>query len=659
MLQLLAQRHCQATQRHCQVLRTLTGLDLRRLTGLTAAAETTATNTTIFAGIKILSITFLFTIILNYNLSGQADSLKYLLNKTSGNKDKAIIYNKLSDFYLDFNETQSRAYADSARIIGLSISNYEIISDSYVNYANSYFFRGNLDSAYLYLELSYYYIKKSGNKNEIAAALNRLGLIYESKSKFDIATEYYYKALKIYESTSYLKGQAEILNNLGAISEAIGNTEVALSQYQKSLELFERSKVKEAQANVYNNIANLYAAKNINDSAIYFINKSIDILIKNNRLFEAATAYFNASYFYEISLNSIRSKECMDSALLLYQQTDNIHGIASVYEEQAENLFHNYKYEEAIGLFNKSLELRKKVGNLHAEAETLKKLSKFYEEMGDYQHSLQYYREHIILRDSIFDGNTQKTISELNVKYQTEKKDKEILILKKENEIKRNYYNFLILIITALLGISILLFYFFRTKTKLLRSQKSYYEQQEKLSKLEIEKQETNRIILEKEVKAQQQINEIQKSKFEAELDHSKRELITTTMQVLNKNKTLTEIQDYLESLTPKSIEEKKVYRELLKMVKENINLDTDWEQLKIHFDKVNTGFFEKLQSDYPELSQGDLKVLAYIKIKLSSKEIAQMMNISPAGINKRLYRIRRKMNLPSHANISEYLDII
>lgn len=611
--------------------------------------------------INVKKILFVF-LFLTVNVSFifcRIDSLIQVRNYANDDVELGRTFNKLADRYLDIDMVIARKYADSAIVVGISNLDYKIVSDAYVNYANSYFFQGNLDSALVYLEMSYHAILKSRNKNEIAAALNRLGLINESKSNYGIAADYYYKALKIYEETGYVKGKAEILNNLGVISDAMGQMSDALDYYNKSIEYFDEAAITIGKANVYNNLASLYAAKNQTDTALVYVNKAIRILMINNRTTEAATAYYNAAIFYNQINNSDSAKICLDSALMIFKQTSNIHGIANVYTEKAKELIKRKDFANAIVFLSKSLELRKEVGNLNAESQTLLQLSEYYYESGDYKNSIEYFKKHINLEDSIFNENTKNIISELNIKYETEKKDKEITILRKEAEIKKNHNRLLILIVSALAIILILLFYFFRIKSRLLVSQRRYYEQQDRLNQLEMEQQTNERQLLQQEVQIQQQINEIQKSKFEAELDHSKRELITTTMQVLNKNKTLTEIQDYLESLSPKSIEEKKVYRELLKMVKENINLDTDWEQLKIHFDKVNTGFFEKLQSDYPELSQGDLKVLAYIKIKLSSKEIAQMMNISPAGINKRLYRIRRKMNLPSHANISEYLDII
>lgn len=554
---------------------------------------------------------------------------------------------------------RSREYADSAKEIGLKEFDFKIVSDAYVNYANSYYYQGNLDSALVYFEKSYQTISRSNNRNEIAASLNRLGLIQESKSNYSVAAEFYYKALKIYEETNYIKGKAEILNNLGVISDALGKTDEALLNYNKSLKYFQQANLYEPQANVYNNIATLYANNNQADTAIVYIHKAIRILANDNKGAEAATAYFNAAVFYDKLGMEDSAKAYMDSSLVLYKQLNNIHGIANVYNEEAKKLILEKDFKKAIELLDKSLVLRKQVGNVNAESLTVLQLSDCYLEYGDFEKSLQYYKEYIILRDSVFNNKTESVISELQIRYQSEKKDKEITILRKESEIKKTYNRFLIIITIALSAILLLLFYFFRVKISLLRSQKQFFAQQEKINKFEIEKHENDRILLEKEVEIQQQINELQKTTFQAELDHSKRELVTTTMQVLNKNKTLNEIQEFITKLKPNTQEERKSYKELSKIISDNVTLDSDWEQLKIHFEKVNTGFFEKLQELYPDLSQGDLKVCAYIKIKLSSKEIAQMMSISSAGIDKRLYRIRRKMSLPIHSNIAAYLDEI
>ncbi len=248
----------------------------------------------------------------------------------------------------------------------------------------------------------------------------------------------------------------------------------------------------------------------------------------------------------------------------------------------------------------------------------------------------------------------------MNIKYETERKDKEISLLKKEAEIKKNQTQLLFIAIGALLIISILLFYFFQIKNKLLKSNKKYYEQQEKLNNLERQKQKADKDMLERELEMQQEINQHQKNKYIADIEHRNRELVTSTMHLLNKNKTLSEIQESLINISNDNKETNtKSIKTLISKIENNINLDTDWEQFKLHFEKVNTGFFEKLKEKHPDLTQSDLKVCAYLKINLSLKEIAQMMNVSMSGVNKRLYRLKKKMSLDSNSDIRNYLTEI
>ncbi|PLX09266.1 MAG: hypothetical protein C0596_01560 [Marinilabiliales bacterium] len=444
----------------------------------------------------------------------QVDSLKNLIRTSKDDSEIARNYNLLADLFLDVDADLSRKYADSAKLIGEKIFDFKIISDSYVNYANSYFFKGKLDSALFYFERSYHTILRTRNTNEIAASLNRLGLIYESKSDFSKAAEYYYKALNIYEETQHLKGIAEIYNNIGVINDAMGQVDEAIANYRKSLVQFENANFIEGQANVYNNLATHYANRSQFDTAIIYINNAIVILESKNRNTEAATAYLNASTFYNMMEQDDSASLCLDSALVKYNKTNNIHGIANVYNQQAKVMFLNKDYKGAIDVLLKSLEIRQEVGNLNAESITLSQLSDYYYASGDYYNSLKYYKEYILLRDSVFDSSTKTMISELNIKYETEKKDKEITILRNEAEIKRTHNRTLIFLSVSLAIISVLLFYFFRIKTRLLSSQRKYFEQQETVNKLELEKQETERELLEQEVKTQQQINELQKKRF-------------------------------------------------------------------------------------------------------------------------------------------------
>ena len=73
-------------------------------------------------------------------------------------------------------------------------------------------------------------------------------------------------------------------------------------------------------------------------------------------------------------------------------------------------------------------------------------------------------------------------------------------------------------------------------------------------------------------------------------------------------------------------------------------------------FDNADSEFFKKLKDLYPELSPNDLKLCAYLRLNLSSKEIAPLINISPRSVEIKRYRLRKKMNLASNENLTNYI---
>ena len=84
--------------------------------------------------------------------------------------------------------------------------------------------------------------------------------------------------------------------------------------------------------------------------------------------------------------------------------------------------------------------------------------------------------------------------------------------------------------------------------------------------------------------------------------------------------------------------------------------MDKDWEQFTVHFDNVQNDFLSALKETYPNLSPNDLKFCAYLRMNLSSKEIAQLMKISVRGVEIGRYRLRKKLEISTETNVVEFL---
>jgi DNA-binding CsgD family transcriptional regulator len=91
----------------------------------------------------------------------------------------------------------------------------------------------------------------------------------------------------------------------------------------------------------------------------------------------------------------------------------------------------------------------------------------------------------------------------------------------------------------------------------------------------------------------------------------------------------------------------------------ELINVENDWNQFKIHFEQVHTNFFSVLHEHYPQLTPHELKLCAYYRINLNTKEIARLLNISPESVQKSRHRLRKKMSIPSDIDLTVFMSNI
>jgi DNA-binding CsgD family transcriptional regulator len=97
-------------------------------------------------------------------------------------------------------------------------------------------------------------------------------------------------------------------------------------------------------------------------------------------------------------------------------------------------------------------------------------------------------------------------------------------------------------------------------------------------------------------------------------------------------------------------------FKKIIRILKEEDKLDKDWEHFAVHFDTVHSDFLKELKEHYPHLSSNELKLCAYLRMNLSSKEITQLMNISVRGVEISRYRLRKKLLIPKETNLFDFL---
>ena len=136
------------------------------------------------------------------------------------------------------------------------------------------------------------------------------------------------------------------------------------------------------------------------------------------------------------------------------------------------------------------------------------------------------------------------------------------------------------------------------------------------------------------------------------EVENKTRELSNAAFNLIRKNTALQHLKEDLLS----SDKDAASLRKIVRRIEEHLEGDHDWEIFEESFNRVHDDFFVRLLHDFPDLTPGDLRLAAYLKMNLASKEIAPLLNISVRGVENKRYRLRKKIGLPEEANLTEFI---
>ncbi len=157
---------------------------------------------------------------------------------------------------------------------------------------------------------------------------------------------------------------------------------------------------------------------------------------------------------------------------------------------------------------------------------------------------------------------------------------------------------------------------------------------------------------------ARAELVQMQNEKLEAEISFKNQELASATMHLVQKGEVLLTIKQALDQILEKSPgpEVRKEIQGLINLMNFDSKIDEDWEQFSHHFDQVHVNFIDRLRKKYPQITANDEKLCAYLRLNLSTKETAQMMNISVRGVEASRYRLRKKLGLSNEENLVEFM---
>ncbi|MBK8656617.1 MAG: hypothetical protein KBG02_03825 [Haliscomenobacter sp.] len=171
-------------------------------------------------------------------------------------------------------------------------------------------------------------------------------------------------------------------------------------------------------------------------------------------------------------------------------------------------------------------------------------------------------------------------------------------------------------------------------------------------------KLQRRKLLIEKEKQLHEHLLKARTEQLQADVLNKSQELANSTFNLIRKNETLLQIKEALAKVKTDLGDRlpDKYHARLIRLIDSHLTSEHDWQVFETNFNQVHEVFLHKLKKDFPELTPGDLRLAAYLKMNLSSKEIAPLLNISVRGVENKRYRLRQKLQLEGDDNLTAFL---
>jgi serine phosphatase RsbU (regulator of sigma subunit)/Tfp pilus assembly protein PilF len=278
---------------------------------------------------------------------------------------------------------------------------------------------------------------KSNYKKGIAESYKNIGVIYSRQNDYQSALTNYLKALEICESISDKKATGGIYNNIGIIYKDLGIYDKAFDYFLKAVEISKALNNDTGLSINYDNIGSALGKMKKYPDALDYLNKSLEINRKLNDSLGIAVSHINIGEIYSDMGNYPDALDNFSKSLELFSRINEKHGILAVKMNIGKINIATGNIKQAKDNFLFSLDLANRLGLKESIRDCYKGLAEISEKMNDLNGALKYQKLYMQMKDSIGNTDISVRVNEMQTKYETEKKEKEIALKNQERELKQ------------------------------------------------------------------------------------------------------------------------------------------------------------------------------------------------------------------------------
>nr|WP_321235373.1 tetratricopeptide repeat protein [uncultured Psychroserpens sp.] len=457
-------------------------------------------------------------------------------------------------------------------------------------------------------------------------------IIYSEKGDYKKAIEESLFALRVLDTIpreTYRK--ADIYSQIGDIEIRREYYQDAIGYYEKALEVYMILNDNIYISNSYNNIGNAYINLNENEKAKTYLKKGLKIAreydIKDN-IYNALTnlsSIYSNQGLYDKALINLRESE------KLCENEKNSSDYLFVIIQIGNVLSKKGLHKEGIKYLNLAVRKSDSLDSQYQLKNAYKVRSEAFERVSLMRNALEDIKAYNSVSKKIDNTTIKKEIEDLKVRYESEKKEAEIALQNEEikilnikaknDKLTKTLYGIGMFSFLAIAG---LLYFGFKQRIK------------------------KNKIAREK-----------QEEIYKQEIAFKKKELASQTLHLVQKSTFIQELKENLEKIK-KSPELFKVeFRRLVMLLKKESAEDKDWEVFKSYFTQVHNNFDNKIKDISQDITEKEIRLASFLRMNLSTKEIATMLNVLPDSVLKSKYRLKKKLLLEKEDDLTQFLNTL
>jgi len=296
------------------------------------------------------------------------------------------------------------------------------------------------------------------NRPRQTTALLEVGTAYWRVGNYDKALEYCLAALKIAEALNDPTTIANALHNMGIVNDLLEHYPVALDYHHRALEIRQRLKEPKGIADSLSNIGVIHYLQHDYPQALDYALKSLQARETANDLPGIGKSLNNAGLAYRAMNQSDKAFDYYRRALAIWEKIGYTYEIANIFNNIGELYIQTGEYAEATKYLNEALQKARQIDAKALMRENYEFYSDFYFKQNNYQAALEYYKMAAEIKDSLYNEKSQKLIVDMQTKYETDKKEQQITLLKKDNQIQQLAIDSQLLQRNSLLGGLVLVF---------------------------------------------------------------------------------------------------------------------------------------------------------------------------------------------------------